>query len=117
MPQLAAGRRGQPGARRADVEGGQAGVDLSAASEIPLGIQLGGTVTNPSVKADVGSLTSSVTQGAEQAVTQAVTQKVDSAEATRAVAEAEKQAAAIRQQAESLAAQGEAGRATSRPTR
>ena len=79
------------------------GVDLSAASEIPLKIQLGGTVTNPVVKADVGSLTSAVTKGAEQAVKQAVTQKVDSA-ALRVVAEAERQAAGIRQQAESLAA-------------
>jgi uncharacterized protein involved in outer membrane biogenesis len=82
---------------------GQAGIDLSAAPEIPLGIQLGGTVTNPSVKADVGSVASSVTAGAQQAVKQAVTEKVDSA-AMRALQEAEKQAAAIRQQAESLAA-------------
>jgi hypothetical protein len=82
---------------------GQAGVNLSAAPEIPLGIQLGGTVTNPTVKADLGSVTSSVTQGAQQAVKQAVTQKVDST-AMRALQEAEKQAAAIRQQAESLAA-------------
>ena len=39
---------------------GKAGVDLSAAPEIPLAIQLGGTVTNPSVKADVGNLAASV---------------------------------------------------------
>ena len=82
---------------------GQAGINLSAAPEIPLGIQLGGTVTNPSVKADVGNVASSVTAGAQQAVKQAVTQKVDSA-ALRAVQEAEKQAAGIRQQGESLAA-------------
>jgi hypothetical protein len=82
---------------------GQAGIDLSSAPEIPLGIQLGGTVTNPTVKADVGSLTSSVTQGAQQAVKQAVTEKVDSA-AMRAIQAAEQQAAGIRQQAESLAA-------------
>jgi hypothetical protein len=82
---------------------GGAGVDLSAAPEIPLAIQLGGTVTNPSVNVDVGSLTSSVAQGAQQAVKQAVTEKVDSA-AMRAVQAAEQQAAAIRQQAESLAA-------------
>ena len=67
---------------------GQAGVDLNAAAEIPLGIQLGGTVTNPSVKADVGSVASSVTTGVQQAVQQAVTQKVDSA-AMRVVQEAE----------------------------
>ena len=82
---------------------GQAGVNLSAAPAIPLAVQLGGTVTDPVVKADVGSLTSQVTQGAEQAVKQAVTSKVDSA-ALRAVAAAEQQAAAIRQQGESLAA-------------
>ncbi|MFL5495676.1 MAG: AsmA-like C-terminal region-containing protein [Gemmatimonadales bacterium] len=82
---------------------GAAGVDLNAAPEIPLGIQIGGTVTNPSVSADVSSLASSVKQGAQQAVKQAITQKVDSAGA-RLVAEAEQKAAAIRQQAESLAA-------------
>jgi len=82
---------------------GKAGIDLSAAPEVPLGIQLGGTVTSPTVNVDVGSLASSVTQGAEQAVKQAVTQKVDTA-AARLVAEAEQKAAAIRQQAESLAA-------------
>jgi uncharacterized protein involved in outer membrane biogenesis len=82
---------------------GAAGIDLSAAPEIPLGIKITGTVTNPSVTADVGSLTSSVAQGAQKAVTQAVTQKVDSA-AMRLVQEAEQRAAAIRQQAESLAA-------------
>ena len=81
---------------------GQAGIDLSAAPEIPLGIQLGGTVTNPSVKADVGSATSSVTKGAEQAVREAATTKV-SAEATRLVQEAEQRASAIRQEAQTLA--------------
>jgi hypothetical protein len=82
---------------------GKAGIDLSAAPVVPLGIQLGGTVTSPTVNVDVGSLASSVTQGAEQAVKQAVTEKVDTA-AARLVAEAEQKAAAIRQQAESLAA-------------
>jgi AsmA-like protein len=81
---------------------GAAGIDINTAPEIPLAAQLGGTVTNPSVKVDVGSLTSSVAQGATQAVKEAVTQKVDSA-ALRAVQAAEQQAAAIRQQAESLA--------------
>jgi AsmA-like C-terminal region/AsmA family len=82
---------------------GKAGIDLSAAPVVPLGIQLGGTVTSPTVNVDVQSLASSVTQGAEQAVKQAVTQKVDTV-AARLVAEAEQKAAAIRQQAESLAA-------------
>jgi vacuolar-type H+-ATPase subunit H len=81
---------------------GQAGVNLNAAPEIPLGIQLGGTVTNPSIKADVGSLASSVTQGAGQAVQQAAKKKV-SAEATRLVQQAEQRASDIRQQAQALA--------------
>jgi hypothetical protein len=82
---------------------GQVGVDLTAAPEIALGIQLGGTVTSPTVKADVSSAASSVKETAQKALTQAVNQKVDSAGA-RLVAEAEQKAAAIRQQGESLAA-------------
>ena len=81
---------------------GQAGVNLDAAAEIPLGIQLGGTVTNPSVKADVGSVASSVTTGAKEAVKAAVTQKVDSA-AMRLVQQAEQKAASIRQEGQALA--------------
>jgi hypothetical protein len=84
-------------------QAGKVGVDLSAAPEIGLGIQLGGTVTNPTVKADVSSAASSVKATAQQAVTQAVNQKVDSAGA-RLVAEAEQKAASIRQQGASLAA-------------
>jgi uncharacterized protein involved in outer membrane biogenesis len=82
---------------------GKAGLDIRAAPEIALGIQLGGTVTSPTVTADVGSAASSVREGAEQAVRQAVTEKADTA-GTRLVREAEQRAAAIRQQAESLAA-------------
>ena len=81
---------------------GQAGVNLDAAAEIPLGIQLGGTVTNPSVKADVGSVAASAQQGVQQAVQQAATQKVDSA-ALRLVEEAERKAASIRQEGQALA--------------
>jgi hypothetical protein len=79
------------------------GVDLSSAAAIPLAIQLGGKVTDPVVKADVGSLTSSVAQSAQQAVEKTVEQKVDTV-AMQVVREAERQAAAIRQEAESLAA-------------
>ena len=82
---------------------GKAGVNLSAAPEIPLGVQLGGSVTNPVVKVAMGDLTSSVAQGATQAVKEAATAKVDSAK-MRLVQEAEARAAAIRQEAESLAA-------------
>jgi hypothetical protein len=83
---------------------GAAGLDVSAAPTVPLGIRIGGTVTSPAVSVDVGDVASSVKEGAEQAVKQAVAQKVDTA-AQRLVAEAEQQAAAIRRQGDSLAAQ------------
>ncbi len=83
---------------------GAAGLDVSAAPTVPLGIRIGGTVTSPAVSVDVGDVASSVKEGAEQAVKQAVAQKVDTA-AQRLVAEAEQQAAAIRRQSDSLAAQ------------
>jgi vacuolar-type H+-ATPase subunit H len=81
---------------------GGAGIDLNAAPEIPLGIQLAGTVTNPSIKVDVSSVASSVKEGVQQAVQQAATQKL-SAEATKLVQEAEQKAASIRQEAQTLA--------------
>ena len=81
---------------------GAAGVDLSAAPEIALGLQIGGTVTNPTVKADVSSVASSVKEGAEKAVRAAVTEKVDSA-ALRLVQQAEQKAASIRQEGQALA--------------
>jgi hypothetical protein len=81
---------------------GAAGVDLSAAPEIPLGIQLGGSVTSPSVKVDVASAASSVTSTATQAVKAAATEKVDSA-AMRMVQEAEQKAAAIRAEGQKTA--------------
>ena len=81
---------------------GAAGVDLSAAPEIALGLKLGGTVTSPSVTADVGSLATSVKEGTEKALREAATQKVDSA-AARLIAEAEQKAASIRQEAKALA--------------
>jgi hypothetical protein len=77
---------------------GSAGINLAAAPEIPLAIQIVGTVTNPSVKVDVSTLASSVTEGAKQAVTTKV-----SAEATRLVQEAEQRAAGIRKDAQTLA--------------
>ena len=80
---------------------GGAGIDLKAAPEIELGVQLAGTVTNPSVKIDAASVASSVKQGVEQAVREGAAQKV-SAEATRLVQEAEQRASAIRQEAQTL---------------
>ncbi|MGH7527633.1 MAG: AsmA-like C-terminal region-containing protein, partial [Gemmatimonadales bacterium] len=52
-----------------------AGIDLQAAPEIALGIQLTGTVTNPSFKTDVASAAGSVAQAAGQAVRQAAEQR------------------------------------------
>jgi vacuolar-type H+-ATPase subunit H len=76
---------------------GSAGINLAAAPEIPLAIQIGGMVTNPSVKVDVSTVASSVTTGAKEAVTTKA-----SAEATRLVQEAEQRAAGIRQDAQKL---------------
>ena len=76
-----------------------AGFDIATAPQIPLGIQIGGTVTSPTVKVDVGSLASSVAKGAEQAVKT----KVDTA-AARLVQEAEVKATALKRSADSLAA-------------
>jgi hypothetical protein len=81
---------------------GTVGIDLDAAPEIDLGIQLAGTVTSPSIKVDVGSVASSVKEGVQQAVQQAATKQV-SAEAARLVQEAEQKAAAIRQEGQTLA--------------
>ena len=76
---------------------GGAGINLSAAPEIPLAIQVGGTVTSPTVKVDVSSVASSVTKS----VTDAVTTKA-SGEASRLVQDAEQRAAGIRQDAQTL---------------
>ncbi|HMI57183.1 MAG TPA: AsmA-like C-terminal region-containing protein, partial [Gemmatimonadaceae bacterium] len=77
---------------------GNAGINFAAAPEIPLAIQIGGTVTSPSVKVDVSSLTSSVASTAKEAVTTKV-----SAEATRLMQEAQQRAAEIRKDAQALA--------------
>jgi hypothetical protein len=81
---------------------GGAGIDLQAAQEIDLGIQLGGTVTSPSVKADVGSVVASAKEETERAVRDAATQKL-SAEKAKLVQDAEQRAAAIRKEAQALA--------------
>jgi hypothetical protein len=81
---------------------GGAGIDLQAAQEIELGIQLGGTVTNPSVKVDVGSVVASAKEETERAVREAATQKL-SAEKAKLVQDAEQRAAAIRKEAQALA--------------
>ncbi|HEU4647920.1 MAG TPA: AsmA-like C-terminal region-containing protein, partial [Gemmatimonadales bacterium] len=81
---------------------GQAGINLNAAPEIPLDIQLGGTVTNPSISVGAGNVASSATAGAQQAVREAATEKA-SAAASQLVQEAEARAQGIRQDAQALA--------------
>lgn len=83
-------------------QAGKARVDLEAAPEIPLAIQVLGTVTNPSVKANLANVATSAASTVTTAVEKAATTKV-SAEATRLVQEAEQQAAGIRQDAQTLA--------------
>jgi hypothetical protein len=83
-------------------KGERAGIDLQAAQEIELGIQLGGTVTNPSVKVDLGSAVASAKEEADRAVREAATQKL-STEKAKLVEDAEQRAAAIRKEAQALA--------------
>jgi hypothetical protein len=83
-------------------QAGKARVDLEASPEIPLAIQVKGTVMNPSVTANVGTLATTAVSTVTKAVEKAVTAKV-SAEATRMVQVAEQQAASIKQDAQALA--------------
>jgi AsmA-like C-terminal region/AsmA family len=83
-------------------QAGRAGINLQAAPEVQLGIQLAGTVTNPAVKLDAGSVVASTKDQVTDAVREAATQKL-SAESARLVQEAEQQAAGIRKEAQALA--------------
>jgi hypothetical protein len=90
-----------------------AGVDLQTAPRLALAIQLGGTVSSPSVGVDVTSGVGDAAQAATDAVREAAEQRaeavVDSAklkaaaEADRLITEAEQRAAAIRAEAQALA--------------
>ena len=77
---------------------GSAGINLAAAPEIPLAVLVGGTVTSPTVKVDVSTLTSSVTKGVQTAVDAKV-----STEESKLVQDAEQQAAAMKQEAQTMA--------------
>ena len=85
----------------------KAGLDLKSSPQVAVGLKVGGTVTSPSLTADLGAAAGSVASAATGAVKEAVTEKVtatvDSAK-LKAVAAAEKQAAKIRADAKSLAA-------------
>jgi len=100
---------------------GQAGIGAATAEVVKLAALVGGTVTDPSVRANFAGTAGSVRKAAQEAVQQQVAarvatvrEKVDSAaegarrraraEADRVVAEAEKQAAAVREEARTLAA-------------
>ena len=93
---------------------------LGSAASVQLGARVTGTITNPTVRANVAGVAGSVRDAAQSAVRQEVAtrtavvkQKVDSAaeearrrarvEADRIVAEAERQAATIRAEARTLA--------------
>jgi AsmA-like C-terminal region len=78
-----------------------AGVDLGSAAEIPLGIQLGGTIKNPTIKTDLASLPTSVAQNATDAVKKAAEQQVN-AQAQKLIGDAEQQANKIRADAQAL---------------
>ncbi len=78
-----------------------AGVDLGSAAEIPLGIQLGGTIKNPTIKTDLASLPTSVAASATDAVKNAAEQQVN-AQAQKLIADAEQQANKIRADAQAL---------------
>jgi uncharacterized protein involved in outer membrane biogenesis len=99
---------------------GRAGVDLAAAEVVALGVEVGGTVTSPTIQADFAGVTGSVREGAETAVRAAIDRRLDDAsarvdsaallareraqaEANRLVADAEEQAAALRAEARTLA--------------
>lgn len=90
-----------------------AGVDLQTASQIELGIELTGTVTNPSISTNLAGAAGSVVQQAGDAAREAAEQRAQaaadsvrqrlSAESERIVREAEERADAIRAEAQSLA--------------
>ena len=86
-----------------------AGVDLGSAAEIPLGIQVGGTIKNPTIKTDLASLPTSVAKGATDAVKQAAEQQVN-AQAQKLIADAETAGRRDPGGGPDAGGQGEAGR-------
>lgn len=100
---------------------GRAGIDLGDAQVVSIGVDVTGTVTDPTVRPAFGGTAGSIREGVQQAVQAEVEsrvaevgQRVDSAadaarararaEAERLVAEAEERAAAMKLEADSLAA-------------
>ncbi len=99
-------------------QAGRTGFDLSAVDVLSLGLQLGGTITDPSLGIDagnpVGSVAGAIRQQAGQKA-ESLGQQVDSAagaarqraqaEADNAIAEAERRAESIREEARRVADQ------------
>ncbi|HSJ15383.1 MAG TPA: AsmA-like C-terminal region-containing protein, partial [Longimicrobiales bacterium] len=96
---------------------GRSGVELEAAETVTLGVQLGGTVTDPAVTTSLRDVAGSAVAGVEQALRAEAGSRVDSARqrldaaaaearlrAQEIIAEAEQRAAAIRAEARTLAA-------------
>lgn len=83
-------------------QAGKTGIDLQSAAEVELPIQLTGTVKDPAVKVDAGSVVASAKESAKQLAQQQVA-KQTGVDAARLVRDAEQRASAIRQQAESTA--------------
>jgi hypothetical protein len=96
------------------------GLELQPSDVVSLGVQLTGTVTSPSVRADFRGLTSSAAHGVEHALRQEAERRIEAmeqrfddaadaareraaAEAARLVAEAERRAETMRAEARSLA--------------
>lgn len=100
---------------------GRAGIDLGSAAAVSIGVDVAGTVTNPTVRPSFNGTAGSIREGVQQAVETKVESKVtevkqraDSAkeeaqrraraQAEQLVAKAEVRAAAMRLEADSLAA-------------
>jgi hypothetical protein len=102
VPRALAGGSANQALAKLVSQAGKASIDLDAAPEVPLAIQVVGTVTNPSVKASLANVATSAATTVAKAVEKAATEKV-SAAATQMMQEAEQQAATIRQNAKVLA--------------
>jgi hypothetical protein len=99
---------------------GRTGIDLQAADTVALDINVGGTMTNPTIQTNVADVVGNAAQSVREAAEKAVAERVDSlkeradsaadearkkaqAEADRIIADAEQRAAAIRAEAQKMA--------------
>jgi len=113
LPRALLGSNAAPVLASLGADASRLGIDLSSAQHIALGVDLGGSINEPTVETRLSNVAESVTGGVEQALRetveergQAVTERVDSAAAARAaalVAEAEQRAEEIRAEARELA--------------